>query len=511
MPRQINFIQNVSESMEVGSHGARREHARRFGVVGGLGAIGGADVLLKMIRATQRAETLRGVDIAFEQRHFDERHTVADAAYDPTRRKFYVYNALKDMESRGVETALVPCFLSHTFLREITPEVGVRVVNVFDALRRYLETELPGVKTIGVLTSTYLRNAAMFERALGDRFRIVYPDAATQTDKVMAAIYGPDGVRAGHHGGACLDMLIEASLELIGAGAEVIVPGLTEIPVLMDSLQPMVQVPIVDANRVYAEYALGVDAMAQQRSFKLGVVGGVGPAATVDFMRKVVGLTAAERDQDHIKMVVEQNPQIPDRTANLIGDGEDPSIALLATCMRLKANGADAVAIPCNTAHAYVDRIQPHLGIPIVNMLSEVVCHVTAHHPALRRVGLLATDGTVATGVYREVVEAHGLSLLVPEPTVQARVMASIYGARGVKAGHTSGECTEHLLAAIAHLHEMGAEVLVLGCTELPLIELPAEVRASHVLIDPTEVLAKRCVELASGGRGRLAAAGAAC
>ena len=122
-------------------------------------------------------------------------------------------------------------------------------------------------------------------------------------------------------------------------------------------------------------------ARQQARPFKIGVVGGVGPAATADFMQKIVRNTTAARDQDHIKIVVEQNPQIPDRTANLIGDGPDPTVALYATCKKLEAGDADLIAIPCNTAHAFVERIQPYLSIPIVNMLHETVQHLAQHAP----------------------------------------------------------------------------------------------------------------------------------
>ncbi|MFW5398006.1 MAG: aspartate racemase [Candidatus Accumulibacter regalis] len=479
----------TNDSKTLGKH--------RYGVVGGLGVVAGADLLLKMIGATQRRPDMRDVDIAFEQRHFDSGPSIADENYNPGRRKFYVYNTLKDMEARGIDTALVPCFVSHTFLSEITPELDMRVISLFDALREWLAREHPALQTIGVLTSTYVQKSAIFERQLGSRYQIVYPHPAVQSDKLMRAIYGPSGVRAGHHGGECVELLAEACHCLVASGAQIIVPGLTEVSVLIDSLRPLLAVPVVDSNLVYAEYALGCEAAPPVREFKLGVVGGVGPAATVDFMHKVVRLTGAARDQDHIKMMVEQNPQIPDRTANLIGSGADPTISLLATCKQLEAGGANAVAIPCNTAHAFVDRIQPYLEIPIVNMLSEVVQHIRSQMPAVGRVGLLATSGTVSSGVYRDVAEAAGLRLLVPDDAVQDLVMAAIYGERGVKAGFTSGVCSDHLATAIDHLASKGAEVIILGCTELPLIAIDVAVRRSIVLLDPTEILAARCVALA--------------
>ncbi|MBE2257318.1 MAG: aspartate/glutamate racemase family protein [Rhodobacteraceae bacterium] len=484
-------------------HDRKPQGKHRYGVVGGLGVIAGADLLLKMIGVTQRKAELRDVDIAFEQRHFDSGPGIADETYNPSRRKFYVYNTLKEMEARGIDTALVPCFVSHTFLREITPELEMRVISLFDALRDWLLREHPALRTIGVLTSTYVQKSGIFEREFGSLYEIVYPDAAVQSDKLMRAIYGPSGVRAGHHGGECVELLAEACNCLVAKGAQLIVPGLTEVPVLIDPLRSLVAVPLVDANLVYAEYSLGCEAAPPVREFKLGVVGGVGPAATVDFMQKVVRLTGAARDQDHIKMMVEQNPQIPDRTANLIGSGADPTISMLATCKQLEAGGANAVAIPCNTAHAFVDRIQPYLGIPIVNMLSEVVQHIGTQMPGVSRVGLLATSGTVASGVYHQVAEAAGLKLLVPDEAVQDLIMQAIYGERGVKAGFTSGLCSAHLATAIGNLVKQGAEAIILGCTELPLIAIDADIRQSIPLLDPTEILAARCVALASESAAR--------
>jgi aspartate racemase len=488
----------MSKKTFASTHASKGPGKHRYGVVGGLGVIAGADLLLKMIGATQRRPEMRDVGIAFEQRHFDSGPSIADETYNPSRRKFYVYDTLKEMEARGIDTALVPCFVSHTFLREITPELDIRVISLFDALRDWLAREHPALRTIGVLTSTYVQKSGIFEREFASRYEIVYPDAAVQSDKLMRAIYGPSGIRAGHHGGECVELLAEACHCLVANGAQLIVPGLSEVPVLIDSLRALVAVPVVDSNLVYAEYALGCEAAPPLREFKLGVVGGVGPAATVDFMHKVVRLTDAARDQDHIKMMVEQNPQIPDRTANLIGSGADPTIALLATCKQLEAGGAHAVAIPCNTAHAFVDRIQPYLSIPIVNMLSEVVQHIRSQMPLVSRVGLLATSGTVASGVYREVTEAAGLQLLVPDAAVQELIMQAIYGERGVKAGFTSGLCSEHLVTAIGHLAEQGAEVIILGCTELPLIAIDIAVGQAIALLDPTEILAARCVALAS-------------
>ncbi len=482
---------------------------RKFGIVGGLGAVASADILLKLVKSTPALGDHEHLDISFEQHPYDDAGAVADEAYNPNHRKFHVYKTLKEMESRGCDVALLPCFISHCFLEEVAPETRLTVLSILAALGEALEHDFPTVKRVGILTSAFVRKQRLFERSLKGEWEFIYPDPAVQAGAVMEAVYGPEGIKAGRLRGRSLALLVEACRNLADRGAEVILPGFTEIPILCDVLRAEVRTPVLDSNQAYASYALAYDGACRSRPFKLGVVGGVGPAATVDFMDKVVRRTEAARDQDHIKMVVEQNPQIPDRTANLIGEGEDPTIPLYATCKRLEAEGADAIAIPCNTAHAYVERIQRHLGVPIVNMLSETVARIRAMDRTVTRVGLLATDGTLRSGVYHETLAAAGLATITPDPSAQRLVMAAIYGEHGVKAGFTSGLCRENLEAAIAHVAAKGAEVVILGCTELPLIA-PEErsARGVPLLLDPTDILARRCVALAKQepGAGQRAA-----
>ncbi len=200
-------------------------------------------------------------------------------------------------------------------------------------------------------------------------------------------------------------------------------------------------------------------------------------------------------------MVVEQNPQIPDRTANLLRDETDPTMAMYATCKRLESAGANAIAIPCNTAHAFVERIQAHLRVPIVNMLSETVEWIARTYGSGKAIGLLATSGTVQSQVYHQAARRAGLQVLTPGVDYQAMVMDAIYGPRGIKAGFTQGLCKEQLLLAAEHLCELGAGVLILGCTELPLVLAHCEafeINGHRVaLVDPTMILAQRCVALA--------------
>jgi aspartate racemase len=478
---------------------------RVFGVIGGLGPLAGADVLFKLIQASPARTDAEHFDIVFEQHPFRNANTSRVAT---TERKLYIFDMIRDFEKRGVTTVLLPCFLSHTFIGELQENVSVQIVDMVEALREHVVRCFPSVRHVGVLTSDYIRDERLFERYFSaPRFEVLHPRENTfgEVDPVTAAVYGEGGIKSGGLNGKPVEMLRGACLDLIAQGAELILTGMTEIGLVVDQIGPL-SVPIVNSNLAYAQYAVAGQYDKRVRVFKVGVVGGVGPAATVDFMQKLVRSTPATRDQEHIKILVEQNPQIPDRTQNLLGGGPDPTVSLYATCKKLEAGDVDIIAIPCNTAHAFVERIQPYLNVPIVNMLTVSVEYLRAAFPGLRDVGLLATTGTLMSGVYRKALEAHGLKQVVPSDRLQARVMNAIYGERGAKAGFMSGECIDDVTAAVDELSGRGVEVILLGCTELPLLLPDGEMRSGSgrvvTLVDPTDILAKRCVAYALGEVG---------
>jgi aspartate racemase len=469
-----------------------------FGVVGGLGALAGADFLQHLIRAT--AVNPERYAVAFEHQSFPSDRLRADTGYDPTGRKLHAFSLIRRLEMRGVDAILLPCFISQTFLGEIVP---TPIFGLMDALRAKLVADHPSVERIGVLTSDYARERGLFERTFQGPHAVVYPDQGDQRD-LMEAIYATGGIKSGRTAPELLQMLQAVCAGLIANGCEVIIPGFTELSLVHAGLAAVVSVPIINVNACYAEFSLYPLAERPRKPFKLGVVGGVGPLATVDFMGKVVRLTEAGRDQDNIKMIVEQNPQIPDRTEHLVHSGTDPTIALFATCKKLEAAEADLIAIPCNTAHAFVDRMQPHLRVPVLNMLDETMAQVAGLYPG-QLVGLLATSGTVASGVYSEAAKRAGVQMIVPDKANQALVMEAIYGATGVKAGFTAGQCRDDLVKAIVHLAQRGAGVVVLGCTELPMLFLQTndfDARGTMIaLLDPTMLLAAACVRHAQAAR----------
>ncbi len=471
-----------------------------FGVVGGLGALAGADLLQQLIRAT--AVDHERYAIVFEQQSFPGDRLRTDIAHDPTGRKLHVFSLIRRLELRGIDAILLPCFVSQTFLHELEPNIATPVVSLMAALRAKVDASFPQAKRIGVLTSGYVRDKNLFGQTFGDH-ELLYPDADAQRE-LMDVIYAEGGIRAGMDDPSLLQRLQAICEGLADKGCDLIVPGMTELSLVHLALTRVLSIPVVNVNKCYAEYALAQPTIRPRRAFKIGVVGGVGPLATVDFMEKVVTLTEARNDQDHIKMIVEQNPQIPDRTEHLLHQGTDPTIALFATCKKLEAAEADLIAIPCNTAHAFVARMQTHLRIPVLNMLDEAMAQIAGRYPD-RVVGLLATSGTVESGVYAEAAARAGVTVMLPDDAHQALVMEAIYGAAGVKAGFTTGQCRTDLQAAIDHLAQRGAGVILLGCTELPLLFPQTEqfdaAGQMVVLLDPTLLLASACVRHARAAR----------
>src|SRR5271167_3756173 len=175
----------------------------------------------------------------------------------------------------------------------------------------------------------------------------------------------------------------------------------------------------------------------------VGIIGGMGPEATVDLMRRVIAKTRVSDDQDHIHLIVESNPKIPSRIAHLIeGTGPDPTPELMRIAANLQRAGADALAIPCNTAHAYADSIRRAVSIPLLDMVSLTVGEIAAS--GRTRVGLLASTAVHNTGLYAAAFSAHGIAALLP--LRQEEVMALI---KAVKRGDT-GQQARAALGRIA-------------------------------------------------------------
>lgn len=223
----------------------------------------------------------------------------------------------------------------------------------------------------------------------------------------------------------------------------------------------------------------------------IGILGGMGPEATSDFFAKLLSFDVAARDQDHVHIIVECDPSIPDRTAFILGSGPDPLPAMLASASRLEAAGAEIIGIPCMTAHNFLPRLRELSGLRFVSAfetLALAMCDIYSH---VRSLGLLATAGTKSARLYETSLE--GYSILWPDDRLQnSLVMEAIYGKNGIKAGNRGDYPRRLLVEAARSLMARGADAIVAGCTEVPLaltqdcIEVP--------LIDPMVLLAKALI-----------------
>ncbi len=219
----------------------------------------------------------------------------------------------------------------------------------------------------------------------------------------------------------------------------------------------------------------------------LGVIGGLGPMATVYFMELVTAMTAADTDQEHLEMIVRSAPHIPDRTSFILDrTQESPLPEMLRIGNALIDGGAQVLAVTCMTAHYFYDDLQAGLSVPLVNGVLETAKHLKAH--GIRTAGIMATDGTVASGVFAKALAACGIRAVVPAMQRQKDVMHLIY--EEIKAGKAPEMARFEAVAE--DLRQQGSEAIILGCTELSLIKKEQNIGPGY--IDAMEVLAQQAV-----------------
>ena len=229
--------------------------------------------------------------------------------------------------------------------------------------------------------------------------------------------------------------------------------------------------------------------MSEKAELVVGVIGGLGPEATLDFFAKVLHHSNATKDQDHIHLIIENNPKTPNRNDAIAGRGPSPAPALADMARALERAGADFVVMACNTAHAYERDIRTALTKPFVSLIDEVVAEVRKLHPAAKRVGVLATQGSRDARIFAPAFAQHGIEVLQLDEVSQARFMALLYQ---IKAGDRSKDVRDGIQQLGEELIAMGADILIAGCTEVPLVLRQGD--NTKILIDSTDVLAKRSV-----------------
>jgi aspartate racemase len=226
----------------------------------------------------------------------------------------------------------------------------------------------------------------------------------------------------------------------------------------------------------------------------VGVLGGMGPEATVDFMAKVIALTDASCDQDHVRMLVDHNPHVPNRQDAILHGGEDPGPVLADMAADLEASGADFLVIPCNTAYVFEDAILAATRIPLISIIGVSIAAAQERAPGANRIGLLATDGCLKAGVFQAGLDAAGLTAELPTEDELREFMALI---KTIKAGRQTDETALRMADLAEALVARGAGAVIAGCTEIPLVLDQDAV--SVPLVSSTDALAEITVKLATG------------
>ena len=201
----------------------------------------------------------------------------------------------------------------------------------------------------------------------------------------------------------------------------------------------------------------------------IGILGGMGPEATLNCFSRIISSTPAKNDQEHLRVIIDSNPKVPDRTAAIIAEGESPVPVLVAGCRALQQAGADFIIIPCVSAHFFLDEIQQQIELPILSIFDVVAETLISAHPDIKTVGLMSTTGTISGGLFQKRLAADNIKTIVPAETQQAKVMAAIYDIKNSQPARSRAQITSDLIATAENLITTGARGIVAGCTEIPL------------------------------------------
>ena len=223
----------------------------------------------------------------------------------------------------------------------------------------------------------------------------------------------------------------------------------------------------------------------------LGILGGMGPLATSKLFDKILLLTDASSDQEHLDIIIYNKSTIPDRTKFIKGTGEDPTHKLIYVSKQLELAGAGYLVMPCNTAHFFYNEIIKHIKIPFISMIEETVNYITKEYPQENQIGILATEGTIITKIYDKAFANSSIKLIKPSYEDQKVVSKLIYD---IKKGH--GDLNiKRFIEIIKKMKNNGVTLFILGCTELSVAHEMFNINVSCV--DPLEVIAVKSIEYA--------------
>ena len=227
----------------------------------------------------------------------------------------------------------------------------------------------------------------------------------------------------------------------------------------------------------------------------IGIIGGMGPESTIYLMKKIVDYTDAKTEQDHIRMLVDNRPQIPDRTEYILGKGPSPLPDLVDSANLLVQMGADVLTIACNTAHAFIDEIKSEVKAEFLNMMDLLTSEINKEFPIQSRIGLLATTGAIKINLFQQYLNEH--ILVIPDKNLQEKyIMEAIYGEDSIKVGGDLIKNQKKIIEVIDSLKKQKIDLLVAGCTEIGLAL--ENTKIGIPVLNPLDILAQEIVRICS-------------
>lgn len=224
----------------------------------------------------------------------------------------------------------------------------------------------------------------------------------------------------------------------------------------------------------------------------IGILGGMGPEATVYMYKLIINNTRARKDQEHIPVIIYSNPKIPPRTNAILKKGPDPVPYLVEGVQVLKKAGADFILMPCVTAHCFYPKMASLVQFHFLSLVEESLKWTLHTIPGLKKAGLIASTGTLQSGLFHDAFANAGIEVITPSDKEQEEVMEAIFGGKGIKSGHTSGPPKNTIIRAANLLIQRGAEAIIAGCTEVPLVLKNEDIEVP--LIEPMKITAQAAI-----------------
>jgi aspartate racemase len=226
--------------------------------------------------------------------------------------------------------------------------------------------------------------------------------------------------------------------------------------------------------------------MIEKENKTIGILGGMGPEATAFMFELFIRKTKAEKDQDHPKIIIYSNPETPPRTDAIFEAGEDPVPYLIEGISALKKAGADMIVMPCVTAHYFIPKVKNELEFKFISLINEAVKWTEKNIPNVQKVGLISSAGTIKSEIFHQAFNKKGIKLTTPDKSEQKKVMEALFGCKGVKAGYKTGTSRNCILRTASSLINRGAEAIIAGCTEIPLVLKKDDIKVPY--IEPMQI-----------------------